>query len=38
MPDLKRRIEESNIYVCEFHFKPECIVTGIFPFNSIVYV
>ena len=22
MPDLKRRIEESNIYVCELHFKP----------------
>ena len=24
-PDLKKRIEANNIYICELHFKPECI-------------
>ncbi len=27
--DLKKRIEANNIFVCELHFKPECIVAGI---------
>ena len=27
-PDLKLRIDNNNIYICELHFKPECIVTG----------
>ena len=26
--ELKQRIEANNIFVCELHFKPECIVTG----------
>jgi hypothetical protein len=25
-PELKKRIEKNNIYVCERHFKPECII------------
>ena len=25
-PELKARIEKNNIYVCERHFKPECII------------
>ena len=37
-PDLKRRIEESNIYVCKLHFKPECIVTGTYFSLRIVYM
>ena len=24
--ELKARIEKNNIYVCERHFKPECII------------
>jgi hypothetical protein len=27
-PELKTRIETNNIYICELHFKPECILTG----------
>ena len=27
-PELKTRIETDNIYICELHFKPECILTG----------
>ena len=27
-PDLKKRINEGNIYLCELHFKPECILTS----------
>jgi hypothetical protein len=27
-PELKIRIETNNIYICELHFKPECILTG----------
>ena len=23
-PELKKRIEANNIYLCELHFKPEC--------------
>lgn len=26
--ELKKRIEANNIFVCERHFKPECIVVG----------
>ena len=26
--DFKKRIEASNIYLCELHFKPECILTS----------
>jgi hypothetical protein len=26
--ELKQRIEANNIFVCELHFKSECIVTG----------
>ena len=26
--ELKGRIEANNIFVCEQHFKPECIITG----------
>ena len=26
--ELKKRIEANNIFVCERHFKPECIITG----------
>lgn len=26
--ELKQRIEANKIFVCELHFKPECIVTG----------
>ena len=25
--ELKQRIETNNIYVCELHFKPECLLT-----------
>ncbi len=25
--DLKQRIEANNIYLCDLHFKPECIVS-----------
>jgi hypothetical protein len=35
-PDLKLRIEKNNIYVCELHFKPECIVTGTFISRNIL--
>ena len=27
-PELKTRIETNNIYICELHFKLECILTG----------
>ena len=26
--DLKKRIEANNIFVCERHFKSECIISG----------
>ena len=26
--DFKKRIEASNVYLCELHFKPECILTS----------
>ena len=26
--ELKERIEKNNIYICERHFKAECILTG----------
>ena len=26
--ELKKEIEANNIFVCELHFKPECIMTG----------
>ena len=26
--ELKQRIESNNIFVCELHFKAECITTG----------
>ena len=26
--ELKKRIEANNIFVCERHFKLECIITG----------
>ena len=26
--ELKKEIEANNIFVCELHFKPECIITG----------
>ena len=26
--ELKKKIEANNIFVCELHFKPECIMTG----------
>ena len=26
--ELKKEIEANNIFVCERHFKPECIITG----------
>ena len=26
--DLKQQIEANNIYICELHFKPECILTS----------
>ena len=29
-PDLKKRIEANNIFVCERHFKPESILTSKF--------
>lgn len=29
-PDLQERIEANNIYICELHFKPECILTSKF--------
>ena len=29
-PDLKERIEKNNIYVCELHFKDECILKGVY--------
>jgi hypothetical protein len=28
--ELKKRIEASNLYVCELHFKPDCILTSKF--------
>lgn len=28
-PDLKTRIEKNKIFICERHFKAECILTGI---------
>ena len=27
-PELKQRIEENNVYVCELHFKSDCILTS----------
>ena len=27
-PDLKQRIQAGNIYICELHFMPECILTS----------
>ena len=27
-PDLKMRIEKNKIFICERHFKAECILTG----------
>ena len=27
-PDLKKRIDAGNIFVCELHFKPECILSS----------
>ena len=27
-PKLKKRIEVNNIFICERHFKRECILTG----------
>ena len=27
-PALKKRIEANNIFVCEVHFKPDCILTS----------
>ncbi len=27
-PELKKRIEANNIFVCELHFKPDCILTS----------
>ena len=27
-PELKTRIDNNNIYICELHFKPECIQSG----------
>lgn len=26
--ELKKRIDANNIYICELHFKPECILTS----------
>ena len=26
--ELKKKLEANNIFVCELHFKPECIMTG----------
>ena len=31
-PALKKRIEANNIFVCELHFKPDCILTSKFMF------
>ena len=31
-PALKDRIEANNIFVCELHFKPDCILTSKFMF------
>ena len=28
--ELKKRIDANNIYVCETHFKPDCILTSKF--------
>ena len=25
-PELKKRIEKNNVYICECHFKSECII------------
>ena len=27
-PELQKRIDANNIYICELHFKQECILTG----------
>jgi lipoate synthase len=27
-PELKKRIEKNNIFICERHFKAECILAG----------
>ena len=27
MNDLKKRIDANNIYLCDLHFKPECIIS-----------
>ena len=35
--ELKKRIETSNIFVCERHFKPECILVGKRIFMMYVY-
>ncbi len=29
-PELQKRVEANNIYICELHFKPECILTGMY--------
>ena len=37
-PELKKRIEANNIFICERHFRPECILTGKrFTCNAVVY-
>ena len=32
-PELKKRIEANNIYLCELHFKSDCILTSKFVLN-----
>ena len=27
-PELQKRIDANNVYICELHFKQECILTG----------
>ena len=36
-PELKKRIEANNKFICERHFKPECILTGkCFTYNAVI--
>ena len=39
--ELKQRIEANNIFICERHFKPECILTSKFVprmFSCAIYI
>ena len=37
-PELKQRIDANNIYICELHFKSDCILTSKYLYLYFIYI